>query len=370
MHIGVDGNEANILNRVGSNIYSFKLLDEIFKTNKIDKFTIYLKARPVNGWISFSSNWTYKVLNPGFMWTRWRLPYELYTSRKQPDVFFSPGHYSPSFCPMPLAISIMDLSFLYYPEMFKPYDLYKLKNWTEFSIKHASHIFTISEFNKAEINKQYAYPLEKITVTYPGVDADVAKRTRDKKAISIIRNKYKIDFPYLLYLGTLQPRKNLVRLINAFDSLHLENIQLVIAGKKGWYYEEIFSEVVKLGLDKNVIFTDYLDEDVKNELLRNAICLVLVSLYEGFGIPVAEAMAMGTPVLVSDGSSLKEIATDVGIYVDPNSVKSIAGGIRRAIQLNESKRNDISVKSKNISLKYSWHKAAEKTMEVLHALTI
>lgn len=370
MHIGVDGNEANVANRVGSNIYAFEMLRWMQTLEPQTNFTVYLKQTPLYSLPKPMETWSYRVLAPGIAWTRWRLPLDLYLHRPRPHVFFTPGHYAPRWCPAPLAISIMDLSFLHYPKTFRKRDLYKLVNWTKASIQRADHIFTISEFSKHDIIKNYSIPEEKITVTYPGYDAERFNDRVSLNKVAKITRKYQLENGYLLSLGTLQPRKNLRRLIRAFSTIEDTKVKLVITGKKGWLYSKILSEGKRLGIERRIVFTGYVPDDKVPGLLKGANALVLVSLYEGFGLPVVEAMAVGTPTVIADSSSLPEIAGDGGIKVNSTSVKSIARGINQALQLNEVKRKELLVKSRKELEKFSWEKAAKQTLEVLHEIAI
>lgn len=354
MKIGIDGNEANVKNRVGSNVYSFELLKQLHKSSKL-KVTIYLSSPAVEDLPQKNPNWNYKVLKPGFLWTQWRLPLEFCSKTLQLDVFFTPGHYAPRFCPCPSVISIMDLAFLRYPEQFKKKDLWQLKAWTKYSVRNSAHIFTISEFTKKEIIHFYDYPKDQITVTYPGVeDFPVSKSP----------NTYG---DYFLYIGTLQPRKNLSRLIEAIKIL---NKKLIIVGKKGWLYEDIFEKVKNLGLENKVIFTGFVSNQEKTTLITNAEALILPSLYEGFGIPVVEAMRLKCPVIVSKNSSLEEIVGANGIYIqNPLQIDSIVAGIRQMLQLSKGKRALMVNKAYKDSLRFIWEDCAKKTLEVLWSLS-
>ncbi len=334
------------------------------------KFKIFLKDKLLDDLPKETGWWRYKVLRPGLWWTQWRLPLELFFLRPKPDLFFTPGHYAPRFSSCPRVISIMDLAFWRFPEQFKKSDLWQLKNWTRYSIKKAAHIFTISEFTKKEIIHFYDYPEEKITVTYPGL----SKRIKNKE--SRIKNEFK-KLPasnYLLYLGTLQPRKNLTRLIEAFASLNTKylslNTKLVIAGKKGWLYKEIFNKVKQLGLEKEVIFTGFVSEKEKQALLKNALCFVYPSLYEGFGIPVLEAMAAGCPVVTSKTSSLPEVAGEAAVYIEnPYSDNSIYKSLSKMLKSKQRERNNLIKKGLQQVKKFSWEKCAKKTIRVLQKTT-
>lgn len=370
MHLGIDGNEANIKKRVGSNIYASALLSWFHRLDSKNTFTVYLKSEPLPDLPIARKNWKYRILKPSRLWTRWRLPLDLYIHLPRPDVFFTPGHYAPQVCPMPSAISVMDLSFIHYPELFRKRDLYTLTRWTRQSIKHANHIFTISRSSKDDIIKFYSVPEEKISVTYPGWDRKQFIRPISLEEISNVKRTYAVGGEYLLYVGTLQPRKNLVRLIQGFAATNTPEVKLVIAGKKGWQYEEILQEADRIGIGERVRFTGFVSEQDKPALMLGARALVNVSLYEGFGIPVLEAMALGVPTIVSDGSSLAELVEDTGIRVSPTDVKSITRGITRSLQITEDQRNEMAVKSRNRARQFSWKRSAQQTLEVLHELAL
>jgi glycosyltransferase involved in cell wall biosynthesis len=375
--IGIDGNEANNKKRVGSNEYAFQILSNIWKIynsefrikNENLKFRIYLKNAPLLDLPKETFWWQYKVLKPSFLWTQWRLPLELYFGNEKPDIFFTPGHYAPRFCPCPLVISIMDLAFLRFPDQFRKKDLYTLINWTKRSVEQASHILTISEFTKKEIIHFYHYPEKRITVTYPGIEISNLKSQMSKLNLKTkIFKKYNIKNKYLLYIGTLQPRKNLVRLIEVLNILisQYPNIQLVIVGKKGWFYEEIFNKVKELDLEDKVLFTGFLPEEEKTVFLQNALALVLPSLYEGFGIPVLEAMQQGCPAVVSRSSSLPEVAGKAGVYIDnPLSCHSIQNALLKMVKLVDKDRKELINKGFQQVKKFSWQKSARQTWEVL-----
>lgn len=387
MIIGIDGNEANVKNRVGVGEYSLQLLRQLKEFSIFNfQFQIYLKKAPLPDLPLAGEGWKYKVFGPKKFWTQIALPLNLCLGRPRPDVFFSPTHYAPRFCPVPSVISIMDLSFFKFPEMFKKKDLAQLKSWTAYSVKKAARILTISQASKNDIIKHYKVPEEKIVVTYPGYKKDTRiLRYKDinqdtgilgykdiKMNIEKIKAKYKIKGDYILYVGTLQPRKNLKRLIKAFREVRGQRseikgrgLTLVICGKKGWLYDEIFQKVKELNLEKNVVFTGYVPNEDLPALYKGAKCFVLASLYEGFGIPVLEAMSFGCPVVISNVSSLPEIGGRAAIYVDPYDVKDIARGIIEVLEFNDSNYQTLVKKGLAQAKKFSWEKCAKETLKVL-----
>lgn len=355
MIIAIDGYEANQTKRVGIGEYSYQLLLHLHKLQKDITFRIYLPQIPLPDMPKETGHWQYKVRKPKKLWTFGALPINLLVQR--PDVIFSPTHYIPRFLSIPRVMSIMDLSFLTYPELFRAKDYYQLKNWTEYSVRHAKAIFTISEFSRDAIIKQYNYPADKVFVTYPGL-------TPKKSMTSSvdIRQKYSLNNSFILSVGTIQPRKNYEKLIESFSKLKNTNLDLVIVGKKGWLYESIIAAPEKFKVKDRVKFLDFVPDEDLPSLYASAQCFVLVSLYEGFGLPVLEAMANQCPVVVSNVSSLPEIAGDAGIYVEPEKVESILEGLETA--LKQDKKKAITKGLERVKM-FSWEKAAEQTLDIL-----
>jgi glycosyltransferase involved in cell wall biosynthesis len=379
MLIGIDGNEANQKIRVGSGVYAFELLKQ-FKKYQISniKYQIYLKEPPIIDLPEEFNRWRYKIVRPNKLWTQIGLPIKLWEEKifgKAPDLFFTPTHYAPHFCPVSSVITIFDLSFIRFPEMFLKKDLYKLKSWTDYSIKQAKKIITISQFSKKEITDYYHVPQENVIVAYPGYDGNKYKisNIKNKKYIEKIKKKYKIDGDYLLYVGTIQPRKNLVRLIEAFELMNRKypELKLVICGminegRGGWMNEEFFHAISnqQLTIHKDVIITGFVSEDDLPYLMSGAKSLVLPSLYEGFGIPVIEAMACGIPVVVSNTSSLPEVVEKAGILVNPYEIGDITRGLTSAC-FDENKRKEMIKRGLERVKLFSWQKTAKIVLEVL-----
>lgn len=376
MIIGIDGNEANEAKRVGIGQYAFQVLMHLYEIRNsppkadqslAEKFKIYLKSSPLPDLPKENDWWRYEIIGPQKLWTQFALPFHLFFDSQKPDVFFSPSHYAPRFAPCKRVISIMDLSFLFFPDLFRRKDLYQLRFWTAYSVKKAEKIFTISNYSKSAICSYYKVPQEKVIVTYPGYDQKNYKLqiTNDKFKINEIKEKYKIKNDYILFVGTVQPRKNIGRLIEAFYHMKNRNtLQLVIAGKRGWLYREIFEKVKNLHLEKAVIFCDFPSNEELAFLYQGARCFVLPSLYEGFGLPVIEAMVCGCPVVVSNVSSLPEIVGNAGVYIDPYDVSSIEKGMQKA-SFDKVLRKKLTTKGLERVKQFSWENCAQKTRAAL-----
>lgn len=369
MKIIIDGYEANVPARLGSSQVAFNLIKTLEKIDKKNNYTVLLPTPPLPGMPTEREGFKYQILKPRAFWTFLALPFFLFKTKERPDIFFSPTHYIPRFLPSGIKriVTIFDLSFLHFKKDFLKKDLWQLTNWTKFSADNADHIVTISNFSKKDIMNQYGVDKSKITVVYPGYAKDQFKKQDVGSKMQEISKKYNIKEPYIIYIGTVQPRKNLMRLIEAVS--RIEGLGLIIvgktsgAGKQGWMYEDILEEPRKLGCEDRVIFTGFVSDDELSILLNGAVALIQPSLWEGFGIPVVEAMACGKPVLISNTSSLPEVAGKAGLTFDPFSIDQIEQAIRTVVtdkKLN-MKLSRISIET---AKKYSWQKMAKTILKV------
>lgn len=335
------------------------------------------------------------------LWTQVGLAKEVLFN--PPDVLFVPAHTLPVIRRPDLktVVTIHDLGYEYLPQYHRfPQKLYLNKS-TEYAVKNASHLIAVSEATKNDLINKLGCPKEKITVVYEGFDKDKfsvnsKQKTENIKSLKLLRS-LNITRPYILFVGTLQPRKNIERLIEAFsvlchperspdvrrdesrdlsqiksverDSSPAKRVQndkigLVIAGSKGWLYEDILSAPKRFGIEDRVKFLGYTKEDDLPTLYQNALCFCLPSLFEGFGLPVLEAMACGCPVVVSNTSSLPEVAGEAGLYVNPLDAKDIAQKLKLIIE-NGKLRTELSAKGLKQAQMFSWEKAARETIKVL-----
>ena len=256
---------------------------------------------------------------------------------------------------------VHDMTYLRYPETMAAQNLRRIKNNIRQSVERSSRVLTISAFSKGEIAELLGVPAERISVVYPA--PSLQPGTAD---FGTCCQKWGIRRPYLLYVGTIEPRKNLTRLLRAFallkEKYHIPH-QLVLAGGRGWRDEEIFQTVEEISCKEDVIFTGYVSAGEKNALYQNAAAFLFPSLYEGFGIPPLEAMSFGCPVICANAASLPEVVGDAAELVDPLEEESIADGIWRVLS-DESYAKSLTDRGYLQAKKYTWEASAKRLTEI------
>lgn len=271
--------------------------------------------------------------------TRLAISLPLKLRELRPDVFHC-QYVRPLFVGAPTVVSIHDLAYEHFPEFFHPLERTRLKITVRRTARNADHILTLSEFSAADIARRYHVPREKITVTYLAASAMFHPRDRETSR-KLVREKYGADSPFILYIGRIQARKNLPRLVEAFAIARRRgaSCKLVLVGKKDFQFDRLEARIQELGMRDSVIFPGYVAlEDLP--LFYNAADLfVFPSFFEGFGLPVIESMASGVPTITSRGSSLEEVAGDAAALIDPGDTDSIADAICRVLGDAELQRN-------------------------------
>lgn len=366
MLIGIDGNEANITTRVGVGQFAFNIIWQIYNLDKENKYIVYLKNSPMSDLPPETANWHYRIFGPKKFWTKFALPFNLYSHRDKLNLFFSPSHYSPQASPFPTIPTIHDLGYLDTPDQFRKKDIYQLTNWTKGSIKKANHIIAVSEFTKNEIQRIYHVDPRMITVANNGINPPPTSTPADDQKVM---DKYGITKPYFLYLGTLKPNKNLPFLIKSFSGflkLKISNLKfsLAIAGKKGWLFDDIFKVVTDLKLEKRVIFTDYVADADRFSLYRQATASVLPSVYEGFGIPALESMLVSTPVVVSNIPAFREVCDQAVLYINPKDQSTLISQLANVTHLKPEQRKQMIKLGLVQVTKFTWKNSAKTILEV------
>ena len=329
LHIGIDASRSVGNRPTGTELYSRYLIEALLERAP-DRFSfcLYFNRSPRSPIAQQRSE--IRIMPFPRLWTHFRLSLEML--RQPPDLLFVPAHVLPIVHPRRSVVTVHDLGYWYFPEAHLRFQRWYLDRTTRWHTRTAAHLLADSEATKRDLIDRYHTRPDRISVAYPGLDPTV-HRIEDQNEIARVKAKYHIDGDYLLYLGTLQPRKNLSRLITAFHQANIAsqspiaNIQLLIAGKIGWQADPLFKQVAELGLSARVRFPGYVDALDKSALLTGAQAFVFPSLYEGFGFPILEAMACGTPVLCSNTSSLPEVAGAAAVMINPLDVASIAKGL-------------------------------------------
>jgi glycosyltransferase involved in cell wall biosynthesis len=300
------------------------------------------------------------------LWTHLRLSWEM--ALRPPDLLFVPAHVLPLARPRRTLVTVHDLGYRRFPGAHPPRQRRYLELSTRWNARVASHVLADSQATRDDLVAAYGVPAGKVTVAYPGYDADLAP-VRDPQALARVRERYAIAAPYVLFLGSIQPRKNLARLVRAFARVldrHPE-LTLVLAGKEGWLAQPIHAQVDELGLVERVRFTGYVAEEDKAALLSGACLFAFPSLHEGFGFPVLEAQACGAPVLTSATSSLPEVAGNGALLVDPEEEEDIARGMVRILDDEALRRRLVAAGFHNLE-RFSWEGTAKVVAGIMESL--
>ncbi|MFH1958822.1 MAG: glycosyltransferase family 1 protein [Patescibacteria group bacterium] len=382
LRLVIDANEANVVNRVGSNIYAFeiiKALAKITQKNTQIETTVLLRKQPNHDLPKEKNGWKYKIFGPSFLWTQFAEPIHLFLNKHKYDVLYTPGHYAPRQSPVPYVSSVMDLAFLKYPDQFQQSDLIQLKYWTKYSVKHANKVIAISQFTKADVVNTYQKNINDVVVAPPAVsEITPASITQTNEFFK----HHHIRRPYFLFIGTIQPRKNLIRLVEAYETLcrrlSIAKLgktksqkllpQLILAGKIGWLADPIIERIKASPFFEYIILTGFIKDEIKPILYQNAVASILIGLYEGFGIPPLESLKYDCLPIVSNVSSLPEVVGKGGIQVDPRKIDEISLGLKTSYQLTTKARTSYQNKGKNQLKKFSWNKSAQIILNTIQAV--
>ena len=277
------------------------------------------------------------------------------------DVVHGPAFVGPLVSPCPVVITIHDLSFIRFPQLFHRANRIYLTVMSRLSARRCSQVIAVSEHTARETEELLGVNRRRITVVYHGVDPRFRPLPADK--IAAFRERRGLPEQFVLFVGTLEPRKNLKRLVEAFAQLQPSGIGLVLAGGKGWLYEDLFARVDRLGLHEVVLFPGYVSQDELALWYNAATVFAYPSVYEGFGMPVTEAQACGTPVMTSSTTSLPEAAGEAAILVDPYDVGAIAAGLRQLVE-DEDLRQHLGEQGLTHARHFNWTQTAQETVQV------
>ena len=269
-----------------------------------------------------------------------------------------------------LVMTIYDMSFLAYPQFHLPSTVTVALEGTREAIVRADALITISQYSRQELVERMGVAEERVIVTQLAADSRYI-RVEDTERIPLVRKRYCLPEHFILFVGSLEPRKNVRRLLQAYAQLPSslrDDIHLVIAGGVGWLNDDIHPTVLQLGLKDRVHFIGYVEEDDLPIVYSLATVFAYPSLYEGFGLPVLEAMQCGVPVLTSNVSSLPEVAGDAAILVTPTEVEDIAHGLRRLLD-HSNLRAELRTRGYQRAREFSWERCARETLAVYRNLS-
>ncbi|MCP4426754.1 MAG: glycosyltransferase family 4 protein [Chloroflexi bacterium] len=307
--------------------------------------------------------WLYRL------WYRLRLPLPVQWATGRLDLFHSPDFVLPPVSgAIPTLLTVHDLSFIHYPDVFPAKLVAYLNAVVPWSIGRATHILADSGATKDDLTTIWGVSADKITVLYSGVN-ETFQPAADEARLTAMRRKYNLgDAPYIFSVGTVQPRKNYQALIRAFAPVaanHPHN--LIIAGGKGWLYDEMMGEVGRQGLSGRVHFIGFVDDADLPALYSAAALFAMPSLYEGFGLPLLEAMACGVPVLTSNASSLPEVVGETAVQLPPTNETAWTEAIIRLLN-NPVQRARMIADGFRQARQFSWDKSARQLLQIYRAL--
>lgn len=351
----------------GNESYATNLIEALAAIDSVNEYTLYV-TRP-EGVKKFSQRWPNFIVRQTRPHTPLiRIPITLSAElRKNPVDVLHVQFTAPPFAPCPVVVSIHDLSFEHLPETFKRRSRAQLRLTVRRSARKATHILALSEHAKADIIATYGISPEKVTAI-PLAAADRFTPVNDERELQRVRHTYGIAGDYILTVGSIQPRKNLSRLISAYARLRRNDtegthLRLVIVGRQAWLFGETLRAIRDSGFGDSIILTGYVPDADLPALYSGARCFVYPSFFEGFGLPPLEAMKCGVPVIAGNRTSLVEVVGDAGILVDPLDPDAISSALSRVL-INENLRQELGVKGLNRSRLFSWHETAKRTLEV------
>lgn len=369
MLVGIDASRTVLGKLTGTEYYALNLIQALARLDRDNQYRLYFNT-PFQKPIVRQENFQNRVMPFPRLWTQFRLGLECLLN--PPEILFVPSHTLPVIrSPKTKTIvTVHDLGAEFLAEYHQfPQKLY-LNRSTEYVACHADQIIAVSNSTKRDLQKIFSVPESRVTVIYEGVDLERFKPLKKKEDLERIRQKYQLLNEFLLFVGTIQPRKNLANLIEAFArslSESRKKIDLVLVGKKGWLTDEIYGKPKLLGIEERVFFLDYVTAEDLPYFYNLASLFVLSSFYEGFGLPILEAMACGCPVIGSNCSSIPEVIGEAGLLFNPNSPREISRSIREMLENENLRAEKISQGLKRVK-GFTWEKTAQKTLKLFEKI--
>ncbi len=356
MLIGIEAERANNPEKTGVEHYAKQLILHLAKIDSVNEYVLFLRTKPEEWFFKLPKNFKVKIIPFPIFWTQIRLSLEMLFNPV--DVLFIPASALPFIHPKCSIVTIHDVAWRYFPKSFTWFMRNFLEWSTKFAIKNASNIIAVSESTKRDLVKFYGVGEKKITVIHHGFESP-----NDQK---LQATSYKLPAKYILFLSTIQPRKNLQGLIEAFKDLKTENPEishkLVVVGRPGWKYQKILKYIDSY--KDIVLYLGHVSDKERFSILSKADLLVLPSFYEGFGMQILEAFEAGTPVATSNVSSMPEVAKEAAIYFNPHNAAEIKNSIK-AVLLDKSLADRLRQKGCERLKEFSWEKCASQTLDLI-----
>jgi len=343
----------------GVHQYIYHLLRHLGQADDRLRYTVLLGEGvlpPDSALTSLQSRWSTSRAAVRVAWEQLVQPWVL--RQIGADLVHGPVFVGPLLAHCPVVVTIHDLSFIRCPDLSRPANRLYRTVLTRLSAQRARRLIAVSAHAAAESTRLLGVPRERVDVIYHGVDPVFRPLPVDE--VAAFRRDRGLPERFVFFVGTLEPRKNLVRLVEAFARIRDGRVRLVLAGGKGWLYDDLFAKVEALELDEEVVFPGYVMNDELSLWYNAATVFSYPSVYEGFGLPVLEAQACGTPVLTSNTSSLPEAAGDGALMVDPYDVEELAAGLDRLLT-DEPLRHELRERGLAHARQFSWPRTARET---------
>jgi glycosyltransferase involved in cell wall biosynthesis len=364
IHVGVNAHLLSLAESyrsAGINWYIYNLLHHLPDAAPGIEVTVFLSERRYTAAAGIRRRVSRLPTHRPWVRILWEQALQPWAVRKaRVDLLHSPAHVGPLVSDCPFVVTVHDLSFLLFPKNFRRLNRSYLQTLTRLSVHRAQRIITVSESTKRDVVQQYGISPAKIDTIYNGVDPSFRPLPHDQ--VREFRRTMGLPERFLLFVGTLEPRKNVVRLIEAYARLSKGRPPLMLIGGKGWLYEEIFGRVEALGLTGEVRFVGYVPSDALPLWYNAAELFVYPSVYEGFGLPPLEAMACGTPVITSPASSLPEVVGPAGLLVDPTDPEALAEAMEQLLTARDLQEQMRAAGLAQAQV-FSWEKTARRTAD-------
>ncbi|MBI2021369.1 glycosyltransferase family 4 protein [Candidatus Daviesbacteria bacterium] len=369
MLIGFDGSRAFAKGKTGTENYSYYLLKALAKIDTENQYKVYIRPGCKINKKDWPDNFEFFLINYSRFWTQIGLA--LQTFEDKLDLLFVPAHTLPLFRKPGLKtiMTVHDLGAEYLPSMHQLKQNLYLGFITNFQLKTATRLIAVSESTKADLVEKGGVKDRKIQVIYEGVDRDFFKLVKSDRLRNSLKSFSIENKKYFLFVGTIQPRKNLERIIKAFSAFTQisDDYKLVLVGAKGWKADQIYKLPKELGIEDRVKFLGRVSNKYLPSLYSGALALVYLSLYEGFGLPILEAMSSNCPVITSNISSMPEVAGEAAILVNPADIEEITTAMSK-IASDDRLRDNLIHKGQVQAKKFSWDICAKKTLQLFKSI--